>query len=215
MNYSQFIEAIKQMGINFPIPNLGLRSHFYITIWDNDIVVTNSKGNYHRFNEAEYNTVRDRFCRAKPEARFHAWYYARPNKNTPHRGWGQGNPNAIFSGYLPAVFRELYFRTGKSVCKCNCVWSGINYEPIDGDLFIKYVNYDEVEKLKEAKIFNEKINKQDFESVKNAIKNPKNPVKSSLYEKTKKAIGTLKDIFFGGIHINVSVGDVIINGKKN
>ncbi len=132
MDYSQFVNAVKEMGTGFPIPTLGKESHFYVQIKNSCVEVINSKGKSYLFSEYEYGVVLERFCKAPQEHRFHAYYYARSNKGGSHYPtWDEGNPNTIFSGYLPALFRELYFRCGVSVIEDSSnIWN-FHYAPYD------------------------------------------------------------------------------------
>ena len=63
-----------------------------------------------------FNIIRYHFCSLSGSECFLLGNYTAPSvKKT--RGWTskQGNPDLIFSGYMPAIFRELYALTGDMI----------------------------------------------------------------------------------------------------
>ena len=143
MNYSQFVNAVKKMGIGFPIPNLGGRRRggrlcfFTADIQNNTLYIRNNFGENQPFpiSKEFYDVVRDRFCSAKEEDRFRVSYYTNPEWTL-----AKGSPNEIYAGYLPALFRELYSRIG--VCICNgdrcAIWGNVNYRALPFDELLSH-----------------------------------------------------------------------------
>ncbi len=214
MNYSDFIKAIQKMGTGFPIPNLGYRSYFYIAIEKGDIKIINSCGNSRLFNQHEWELVRQRFCNAPSHLRFRVYYYARGDKNHPNKeSWDKDNPDVIFSGYLPALFRELYVKTDVSVCNCPCIWEGIkeSYKGLSAKRYFEQISFYDFNKLKKSEKLPDvgEISEKNLKKIKEAIKEDK---KTSFGDKALKIIEALGKIIFGGIHVNVN-NNITINKK--
>ena len=136
MKYAQFISAIEKMGTCFPIPNLGGASRngrlcfFTVSVKDGLLYIRNNWGENEPYSidEEFYNKVLERFVNAPRNLRFRVSYYTDPKwRNT------EGNPSRIYAGYLPALFRELYTRTGKSVCDDKSLWNALQMpKPVKG-----------------------------------------------------------------------------------
>ncbi|MBE6413810.1 MAG: hypothetical protein E7035_04565 [Verrucomicrobiaceae bacterium] len=117
MDYFSFVASIKRMGTPLIIPNLGMQSLFYVNILENNTLqVINSVANSKVVAEDFFNTIRAHFCSLSGSECFLLGNYTHPVKNSV-RGWTskQGNPDIIFSGYVPAIFRELYARCGNMI----------------------------------------------------------------------------------------------------
>lgn len=138
MDYSQFVNTVKEMGTGFPIPTLGGCWHggnlcfFTVGIQDNTLCISNNFGENPPFpiSKEFYDVVRDRFCLAKEEDRFRASYYTKPEWTL-----AKGSPNEFYAGYLPALFRELYSRMSVSVCNGDqcAIWGNVNYSALPFD----------------------------------------------------------------------------------
>lgn len=131
MSYKEFIESLKKIGNSFEVPTLGFESKFLVKISSDFLTITTSGNNSHPFSEEEYNKILDRFINIPDDKRLKARWYSRPNRNTPEIGWQEEANNTYihFFGYLPAVFRELLYREGISVCE------DVNIFFIDKEIF--------------------------------------------------------------------------------
>ena len=147
MNYAQFICEIQKMGTGFPIPTLGGKNikgricFFTVNITNGILYIRNNYGTNapQEINENFYKKVLDRFENAPSEYRFSPSYYALKGASSAYWSNRDGNPGAVYAGYLPSIFRELYTRRGVSVSYNDRIWAEIdlpgeweiNVEPFD------------------------------------------------------------------------------------
>ncbi len=134
MNYAQFICEIQKMGTGFPIPTLNGKSRkgricfFTVNITNGILYIRNNYGTNtpREIDENFYKKVLDRFENAPSEYRFSPSYYARKGSTSVYWSNRDGNPDAIYAGYLPSLFRELYTRQGVSVSCNDKIWAEID-----------------------------------------------------------------------------------------
>ncbi|WP_100629741.1 hypothetical protein [Algoriphagus formosus] len=105
MSFQELITLLKQelehKKLEFlTIPTLGGRSKITFSINEENIKITTSNGNSYTVDPKFFEAVWNHFLRLEDDKKFEKSSY--DDKNWPA---GEGNPNMIFSPYLPALFK--------------------------------------------------------------------------------------------------------------